>query len=53
MSKIITVKVNNTTTQTEVEEVFTVSDEATEYPIEIEYFLVEHVGERPTREERR
>ena len=47
MSKIITVKVNNTTTQTEVEEVFTVADTETEYPLEIEDFLVEHVGGRP------
>ena len=47
MSKIITIKVNNTTSQTEVEEVFTVSDEETDYPIEIENFLVEHVGGRP------
>ena len=47
MAKIVTVKANNTTTQTEVEETFTVQDTEDNYPIEIEDFLVEHVGGRP------
>lgn len=51
MAKIITIKVEDTTTQTEVQEVFTHNEGS--YPVEIEEFLIDHVGERPSREERR
>ena len=51
MSKIITVKIEDIALQTEVIEVFTYTEGS--YPVEIEEFLVEHVGERPSREERR
>lgn len=47
MAKIVTITVNNTTLQTEAQKTFTVEDEEDNYPIEIEEFLVEHVGGRP------
>ncbi len=53
MAKVITIKIETESTQQEVKKVFTVDENDQFYPVEIEEFLVEHVGERPSREERR
>ena len=47
MSKVVTIRVENTTLLTEAMEVFVVEDTETNYPSEIEEFLVDHVGGRP------
>lgn len=49
----IKITIENTTTQEEVQTIIDHEENDQFYPVECEEFLVEHVGERPSREERR